>query len=76
MKRVVLIHRSGLHQILGTTDQLKEGLGVAELPSFLENVQYGDHTGSCSLVMVKPRYVVYKETIAPLTLGRFNEEQR
>ena len=68
-KRVVLEYTTGvfkgLWQILGTDDQLKEGLKVEELPSFVSPVQFIDHVGACSLVTVKPRYILYRELIVP-----------
>ena len=67
-KRVVLHYTqgaySGLCQILGTCDQLKMSLKVEELPTFVDNVSFLDHTGECSLVKVTPRYVLYQEVLS------------
>ena len=70
-KRVVLVYTTGayagLWQILGTTDDLKANMRLSELPPFVEQVHYLDHVGACSLVTVKPRYVLYRELLAPAT---------
>ena len=60
VRRIVLQHASGLAQILGTEAQLKEGLKSEGLPLRVDNVDFLDHTGSCVLDTVQPRYVLYK----------------
>jgi hypothetical protein len=63
--RVVLRHgsgrRTGLRQILGTVDQALQELGVESLPSQIEGVDFVGHRGSCRLVGVFKRYVLYTE---------------
>ena len=70
-KRVVLQYTKGplaeLWQLLGTVSQLKCSLQATELPAFVDPVDFLDHKGACSLVAVKPRYVHYRELMAPAT---------
>lgn len=76
-KKIVIKHRSGLHQILGDTSQLPNG-NIMDA-TFLPAVQFGDHVAPASLVTVKDRYVIYHELMdAPATgkLGEFHPEQR
>lgn len=79
-KRIVIEHTQGrlkgLSQILGTDDQLKAGLRTSDLPVFLASVELGDHQGACSLITVKARYVLYRETFGPPQLKEFNAEQQ
>lgn len=69
MKRIVLITTSGayrgLYQILGTEDQLRDKMQVTNMPEFVSPVDFLDHQGACSLVAVKPRYILYREIITP-----------
>ena len=81
MKRIVIEYTTGtlkgLWQILGTDDQLKEGLKVEELPPFISPVQFIDHVGECSLITVKPRYALYQELIQTSTVtAAFTPEQQ
>ena len=77
LKRVVLKHSTGLYQILGTTDQLQASLKEVDLPTFLDGVDFFDHKGSCSLITVKTRYVLYRENIQASTISdkTFNPSQ-
>lgn len=79
-KRIVIEHTAGrlkgMMQILGTDDQLKKGMEVAELPTFLTPLDFGDHQGAASLITVTPRYAFYRETWGPLDLKSFNPEQQ
>lgn len=82
-KRVVLVYTTGryagLHQILGTVDQLQATLQVSDLPAFVEPVQFLDHSGACSLVTVTPRYALYREIFTPVTArpaSTFHPDQR
>ena len=78
--RVVLEHTqgrwSGIHQILGTVDQVKAGMGVAELPTYIPDIQFGDRVNGASLVACKRSYVLYRELIIPDGLKSFNPKQR
>lgn len=69
IKRIVLEYTlgiyKGLRQILGTDDQLKEKFNTADLPSFVGDVQLLTHKSGCSLIRVKPRYILYRELILP-----------
>ena len=81
VKRIVLQYTSGpyrdLWQIVGTENQLPTLPHTSALPPFLDNVTFLDQRqGACSLVRVKPRYVLYREVIAPEALRAFNPEQR
>lgn len=73
-KRVVLLHcrgaLAGLFQIQGCTDQLPNF--ETTLPPFVDNLNFGNHQGSASLVTVKPRFVLYREN-TPKEGGRFDE---
>lgn len=64
-KRIVLLATKGLYsdieQIVGTDDQLPEGLP----PTFIPEVAFLDHTGPVSLVRVTPRAIYYREVITP-----------
>lgn len=78
-KRIVLKHVvgpfSGLHRIMGTTDQLLAGLQVEQLPPYIEPVDFVDHKGAARLVKVKPRYVLFHEC-PPNHENAFHPEQR
>lgn len=78
--RVVLEHTkgtwAGLHQILGTVDQVKAGMGVGELPAYIPDINFGDRINGASLVACKRSYVLYRELIVPEGLKSFNPEQR
>ena len=67
--RVVIEHtqgtRAGLHQILGTVDQVKADMQVAELPGFIADISFGDRINSASLVGINRSYVLYRELITP-----------
>ena len=73
-KRVVLLHcrgqRAGLHQIIGTQPKGPDGQ-PAPMPEFMPEVDFGDHTGSVSLITVKPRFLLYREN-TPKDMGSFN----
>jgi hypothetical protein len=77
--RVVLEHtqgaRAGLLTILGTTEAIKAGMAVSELPSFIDGINFGDHTNGASLVAVKRSYVLYRELMTPDGLKSFNPAQ-
>lgn len=82
-KRIVLVHTTGVHaglsQILGTVEHLRARLHVAELPEYLDPVQFLDHVGACSLVKAHPRYVLYREVFTPTTVtpaATFHPDQR
>ncbi len=84
-KRIILEYTSGayrgLRQIVGTEDQLRTRLTpeVTELPSFIEGANFIEgRTGSCSLIRVKPRYILYRELIVPEqgTPALFHPSQR
>ena len=82
-KRIVLHHTTGayagLWQILGTDDQLMEKFKTASLPEYVAEVEFIDHKGSCSLISVKSRYVLYREVgPGPVTgmLGQFHPHQQ
>ena len=78
--RVVLEHTqgiwSGIHQILGTTDQVKQNMGVGELPAYIPDIQFGDRVNGASLVSCKRSYVLYRELVIPDGLQPFNPAQR
>ena len=78
--RVVLEHTqgrwSGIHQILGTVDQVKADMSVAELPGYIPDINFGDRVNGASLVACKRSYVLYCELIVPADLKSFNPEQR
>lgn len=78
--RVVLEHTqgswAGILQILGTVEQVKESMQVAELPSYIADINFGDRTNGASLVTMKRSYVLYREIIAPIGLGRFDPAQK
>jgi hypothetical protein len=59
---------AGLRQILGTSADLLAGRQQTQLPTFEGNIDFSigqgiDHHGSASLVAVKQRHVVYRETM-------------
>lgn len=62
-KRVVVQHTkgrlAGLWRILGAVSELKG----KPLPTYTENVDFITHKGSCSLVQIKGRYVLYRENL-------------
>lgn len=70
-KRVVLLHRSGLHRIIGTFDP-----SVHTARDFIEFqiVQGGktEQTGA-SLLKMTPRYVLYRQIMEPPKKGQFGE---
>ena len=76
-KRVVLHYTqgryAGMRQIVGTCSQLQTQLHVDQLPTFVDPVDFLDHTGACSLIQVKARYVLYRETMPPPVSGRLGE---
>ena len=57
-RRIVLIHRSGIHQILGTA----EGQPPLEFAEFTIN---GEPT-SASLIRANSRAIYYRELISPV----------
>lgn len=69
-KRIIVRYGQGafrdLWQILGTDDQLKEGLKVEHLPVRLGPVQLLDHVATVEMDRVRPRYILYRETIGNL----------
>ena len=81
-KRIVLQYTTGqfagLFQIVGTDDQLKEGLKTTDLPAFVPDVTFLDHQGSANLVQIKPRYALYRELITPAgsMAQQFHPEQQ
>lgn len=77
-KRVVLLHRSGLHRIMGTFDS-----SVHTLRDFIEfDIRRYDGTverTAASLLSVQPRFVVYRQVMEPPKsgkLGEFHPQQR
>lgn len=75
-KRVVLQHATGLPQICGTTDDLMSGLDLSSLPPMLPDVNFQTHRNGCSLIAIKPRYVLYREFMSELVgLKTFNPAQ-
>ena len=78
--RVVLEHTqgrwSGIHQILGTVDQVKADMSIGELPGYIPDINFGDRVNGASLVACKRSYVLYRELIVPAGLKSFNPEQR
>lgn len=67
-KRIVLRYVTGrfagLHQILGTTDQLRDQLKTKQLPDGVSEVDFLDgRTGAVVLVEARRRYVLYKEVV-------------
>jgi hypothetical protein len=57
--------RKGISIIYGTDDQLRDTYKVSELPDFLPQVSFGDHTGPACLVRVQHRFIEYREVITP-----------
>ena len=60
-KRIVLQHTvgplAGLFRIVGTNEGFPDGLP----PACVDGVDLIDHEGTCSLLKVKPRYLLYRE---------------
>ena len=80
-KRIVFRHTqgrwAGLYRILGTTDQLlKADQTMADLPPFLPEVKMIDHVNACSLLAVKPRFVLYQELITPTSYESMSPQQQ
>lgn len=67
IRRIVLRHPSGLHQILGANDQQPEAFGVVTLNGKLT---------ALSLIAAKPRYYLFTIVDKPEGLGQFHSEQR
>lgn len=67
---------AGLRYLAGRESDIPGRPVGGPLPSFLDNVPFSDRIGKFSLIQVKPRYVVYREIIAPASLGTFNEAQQ
>jgi hypothetical protein len=65
-KRAILIHRSGLHRIMGVLDPTQH-----EIRPFIELEHEGEHL-MAGLIKITPRMVVYRQTFTP-EHGRFNE---
>lgn len=61
MKRLVLLHKSGLRRIIGTVEGTITPSELRSLPEV--------ESGECELAKVEPRYVLYRE-IKP----RFTED--
>lgn len=66
-KRCVLLHRSGLHRIIGVLD-----LSIHEPRPLIELDIEGEHIVA-SLLAVKARRVIYRQTIADTAIGRLGE---
>lgn len=67
----------GIHRIIGlvsdlTSSDMSSGMGTA-LPAFVDNAHLLDHFGPMTLVALKPRYVLYRETMPPPVKGVFDE---
>ena len=62
-KRIVVQHTkgrlSGLWRIMGAQSEL-EG---RPLPPYTDNVDFITHKGSCSLISIRTRYVLYRENL-------------
>lgn len=72
-KRCVLLHRSGLHRIIGEVD-----LSIHELRPLIELDIDGEHIVA-SLLAVKARRVIYRQTMADTAIrrpGEFHPDQR
>ena len=63
--RTVTGRWAGLREIQGTTEQLFEDLGTRELPPFVDEVDFGDHSGPARLMLQQNRYVLYAEVVPP-----------
>lgn len=67
--RVILLHRTGryagLHEIVGTVDQLYEKFNVSRLPARVEDVDFGTHAGAAEFGRLTPLYVLYREVVEP-----------
>lgn len=67
-KRIVVQHTqgplAGLWRIMGTTAEFRKGKR-GPLPAFVEPVDFVTHKGAASLVVSKPRYVLYRELMPP-----------
>jgi hypothetical protein len=76
-QRVVVQHskgpHKGLYQILGHTDDLPKG----QVPSTtLATLIPDGRPAQIDLVASKPRYLLYREFVAPEGLGAFDRRQR
>lgn len=76
-KRVVLMHlageRKGMAEILGIVDHKDDAY-----PASLQNIDLGGRTGSAIHAGTFPRFVLYREWVAPGAgrLGEFHPQQR
>lgn len=72
MKRVVLKHPSGLHQILGTTDEQPDAFAGPEA-----GITINGERVAVNLVAAKPRFYLYTVVQAPMKrVDEFHTQQR
>lgn len=75
-KRIVLLHPSGLHQILGVSPANGQPPALlGDNPAHGQIFVAGQPT-IVNLVQAKHRYYVYKPVMAPRTTKSFNPAQR
>ena len=71
-QRVVVRFASGLYSIIGHTDAFN-----GQTPPSTTLATFSDgRIGPIDLVASKPRYLLYKEPMAPAGLGTFDKAQR
>jgi hypothetical protein len=69
-RRVVLLHRDGTAQIIGSFDPEKHAMHASiTVPTWRGPVTAG-------LIQVKPRRIVYREIVVPEGLGFFDQQQQ
>jgi len=72
-KRVVLLHRNGMHQILGVlpNDQQPPSVLTRQAGVLIDHLPV-----ELNLIQSKARYVIYREIMVPEGLGSFDKAQR
>lgn len=71
MKRIVFIHRDGLHEILGAADKAEIPVAIMEPIATSRGV-----VPFCSLVKEGPRAMFFKAPMVPQALGAFDARQQ
>lgn len=70
-KRVVLLHRDGTAQIIGSYDPARHAMHATIT---VQDPRRGPVFAG--LIKVQPRRIIYREIVVPAGLGRFDQHQR
>lgn len=71
MKRIVFVHRDGLHEILGAAEKAQIPVTITEPIQTARGI-----VPFCSVVKEGPRAIFFKAPMVPTTLGAFDVRQQ